>query len=60
MRTGPPEDEPEDLDLPVWAGVVPVHLAAEPSAYDWQRVSDGRVGPPPLASEVAPTPAKGD
>ena len=58
VRTGPPEDEPEDLDLPVWAGVVPVHLAAEPSAYDWQRVSDGRVGPPPLASEGSPTPAK--
>jgi nitroimidazol reductase NimA-like FMN-containing flavoprotein (pyridoxamine 5'-phosphate oxidase superfamily) len=23
IRTGPPADEPEDLDLPVWAGVVP-------------------------------------
>jgi nitroimidazol reductase NimA-like FMN-containing flavoprotein (pyridoxamine 5'-phosphate oxidase superfamily) len=43
VRTGPPEDEPEDLDLPVWAGVVPVHLAAEPSEYDWRRVRDGRV-----------------
>ena len=46
VRTGPPEDEPEDLDLPVWAGVVPVHLAAEPSGYDWRRVRDGRLGPP--------------
>ena len=46
VRTGPPEDEPEDLDLPVWAGVVPVHLAAGPSEYDWRRVRDGRVGPP--------------
>ena len=46
VRTGPPEDEPEDLDLPVWAGVVPVHLAAGPSEYDWRRVQDGRVGPP--------------
>jgi uncharacterized protein len=46
VRTGPPEDEPEDLDLPVWAGVVPVHLAAGPSEYDWRRVHDGRVGPP--------------
>jgi nitroimidazol reductase NimA-like FMN-containing flavoprotein (pyridoxamine 5'-phosphate oxidase superfamily) len=43
VRTGPPEDEPEDMDLPVWAGVVPIHLAAEPSEYDWQRVRDGRV-----------------
>ena len=46
VRTGPEEDEPEDLDLPVWAGVVTVHLAAEPSEYDWQRVRDGRLGPP--------------
>lgn len=46
VRTGPPEDEPEDLDLPVWAGVVPVHLAAEPSEYDWRRVRAGRLGPP--------------
>jgi nitroimidazol reductase NimA-like FMN-containing flavoprotein (pyridoxamine 5'-phosphate oxidase superfamily) len=43
IRTGPPEDEPEDMDLPVWAGVVPIHLAAEPSEYDWRRVRDGRV-----------------
>ena len=43
IRTGPPEDEPEDMDLPVWAGVVPSHLAAEPSEYDWRRVRDGRV-----------------
>jgi nitroimidazol reductase NimA-like FMN-containing flavoprotein (pyridoxamine 5'-phosphate oxidase superfamily) len=46
VRSGPPEDEPEDLDLPVWAGVVPVHLAAEPSGYDWKRVRDGRLGAP--------------
>jgi len=24
VRTGPPGDEPEDLDSPVWAGVVPI------------------------------------
>ena len=46
VRTGTEEDDPEDLELPVWAGVVPVHLAAEPSEYDWRRVRDGRVGPP--------------
>ena len=50
VRTGRPEDDPEDEHLPVWAGVVPVHLAAEPSEYDWKRVHDGRVGPPPAAS----------
>ena len=46
VRTGGPEDEPEDEDLPVWSGVVPVHLAAEPSDYDWKRVREGRLGPP--------------
>jgi nitroimidazol reductase NimA-like FMN-containing flavoprotein (pyridoxamine 5'-phosphate oxidase superfamily) len=28
VRTGPPIDDKEDLSLPVWAGVVPLHLAA--------------------------------
>jgi nitroimidazol reductase NimA-like FMN-containing flavoprotein (pyridoxamine 5'-phosphate oxidase superfamily) len=46
LRSGPPSDDPEDEELPVWAGVVPVHLAAEPSEYDWKRVSHGRLGPP--------------
>jgi hypothetical protein len=46
VRTGPPEDDPEDLDFPVWSGVVPVHLAAEPSEYDWLRVRDGRIVAP--------------
>ena len=23
VRTGPPEDDPEDLDFPIWSGVVP-------------------------------------
>jgi uncharacterized protein len=44
LRTGPPKDDPEDEDLPVWAGLVPVHLAAEPSEYDWKRVRGGRGG----------------
>ena len=26
VRTGPPKDEPEDLDLDVWAGVLPLRL----------------------------------
>ena len=46
VRTGPPEDEPEDEDLLVWSGVVPIHLATEPSEYDWRRVRGGRLGPP--------------
>jgi nitroimidazol reductase NimA-like FMN-containing flavoprotein (pyridoxamine 5'-phosphate oxidase superfamily) len=27
VRTGPPSDEPEDLDLPVWAGVLPMAVS---------------------------------
>src|SRR5262252_1669598 len=27
IRTGPPGDEPEDLELPVWAGVVPMAVS---------------------------------
>src|SRR5690242_3932106 len=33
IRNGPPSDEPEDLDLPVWAGVVPMTVSfGEPVA----------------------------
>lgn len=33
VRSGPPVDEPEDYDLPVWAGVIPLSLVAgEPEA----------------------------
>jgi uncharacterized protein len=28
VRTGPPEDDRDDLDLPVWAGVLPLHTTA--------------------------------
>ncbi len=27
VRTGPPKDDPDDLALPVWAGVVPLRMA---------------------------------
>jgi nitroimidazol reductase NimA-like FMN-containing flavoprotein (pyridoxamine 5'-phosphate oxidase superfamily) len=52
VRTGPPEDDPEDLELPVWAGVVPLHLAADPSEYDWKRVHESRVGAPKRATSM--------
>jgi nitroimidazol reductase NimA-like FMN-containing flavoprotein (pyridoxamine 5'-phosphate oxidase superfamily) len=33
VRLGPPKDEPDDVALPVWAGVLPVHqIFAEPVA----------------------------
>ncbi len=28
VRTGDPRDEPQDLDLPHWAGVLPLQVAA--------------------------------
>jgi hypothetical protein len=34
IRTGPPEDDAEDYALPVWAGVVPLHLKAEAPVRD--------------------------
>ncbi len=34
IRTGPPKDDPEDLALPVWAGVLPLALAASAPVAD--------------------------
>jgi hypothetical protein len=34
VRTGPPKDDDADLDLPVWAGVVPLRLVADPPQQD--------------------------
>ena len=45
VRTGPPVDEEEDYDLPVWAGVLPLQMVATTPVAD-----------PRLAPEVA-TPA---
>ena len=28
VRTGPPKDDPEDIDLPIWAGVIPFETVA--------------------------------
>jgi nitroimidazol reductase NimA-like FMN-containing flavoprotein (pyridoxamine 5'-phosphate oxidase superfamily) len=34
VRTGGPVDEPEDMDLAVWAGVVPLRLVADAPVQD--------------------------
>jgi uncharacterized protein len=34
VRSGPPEDDPEDYALRVWAGVVPLRLVAEAPVRD--------------------------
>jgi len=43
VRTGPPVDDAEDLDLPVWGGVVPLWLhagAPEPDGLGTERVAE--------------------
>jgi nitroimidazol reductase NimA-like FMN-containing flavoprotein (pyridoxamine 5'-phosphate oxidase superfamily) len=34
VRTGGPKDDAEDMDLPIWAGQVPLHTVAEPPIAD--------------------------
>ncbi len=34
IRTGPPSDDAEDYDLPVWAGVLPAHLSFDEPIVD--------------------------
>lgn len=34
IRTGPPIDDPEDMTLPVWAGVLPLRLTTQPLQPD--------------------------
>jgi uncharacterized protein len=34
VRTGPPIDDDPDYALPVWAGVIPVHMAFDPAIRD--------------------------
>ena len=61
IRTGPPKDDPQDLDLPVWAGVLPVQStfgevipdglnAPQPRDFDLRRVS--RFGTAPEVSKT--------
>ncbi|CAN5288009.1 MAG: pyridoxamine 5'-phosphate oxidase family protein [Acidimicrobiia bacterium] len=45
IRTGPPGDDEEDYDLPIWAGVVPLRLEAGAPIPD-PRLAPG-IGPPP-------------
>lgn len=40
VRTGPPADDEEDYALPIWAGVLPLSLAAGPAVPD-ARLIDG-------------------
>src|SRR3989442_15316974 len=51
VRTGPPIDDEEDYELPVWAGVLPVRLIADAPLGD-ERVPPG-MEPPGYAAQYS-------
>jgi len=56
IRTGPPIDDEEDYKLPVWAGVIPLHLVAEAPVNDERLPSE--IDPPEYARNYARPGAK--
>jgi nitroimidazol reductase NimA-like FMN-containing flavoprotein (pyridoxamine 5'-phosphate oxidase superfamily) len=48
IRSGPPQDDEEDYALPVWAGVVPLHLQPESPIRDAR--CDPAIPVPPYAA----------
>lgn len=51
VRTGGPIDDPDDLDVPVWSGVVPLRLTpGEPEQDDAQVRTHPDLPPPPSAA----------
>jgi hypothetical protein len=53
VRAGAPKDEEEDLGLPVWAGILPLGLAAGEPEPD-PALSDGLAVPPYVRSYRRP------
>lgn len=53
IRTGPPEDEPEDYELAIWAGVVPAAWTAGPPEAD-PGLAAGIAAPPYATSYRRP------
>jgi uncharacterized protein len=51
VRSGPPLDDEEDYDLPVWAGVIPLRLVAEMPTEDPRLLTNTEV--PRYANEYA-------
>lgn len=41
LRTGGPKDDPEDMDLPVWAGTIPLELTRGKPIRDLSAETDG-------------------
>jgi uncharacterized protein len=50
-RSGPPIDEPEDYELPIWAGVIPLRVAAGAPEGDG-RLHDGVEVPPSVKARL--------
>ena len=46
IRSGPPHDDPADLTLPVWAGVVPVTPRVDPAQRDGEEPRDAAAPEP--------------
>jgi uncharacterized protein len=51
VRTGPPLDDEEDYELPVWAGVIPLRLVADGPVPDPRLPA--KIEPPPYALDYA-------
>jgi nitroimidazol reductase NimA-like FMN-containing flavoprotein (pyridoxamine 5'-phosphate oxidase superfamily) len=50
-RSGPPIDEPDDYALPIWAGVIPLRVAAS-APQDDGRLLDGVEMPPSVRTRL--------
>jgi hypothetical protein len=48
VRTGPPLDDEEDVELPIWAGVLPLRMVPQP-ALDAPDLPSGLSVPPNVA-----------
>jgi nitroimidazol reductase NimA-like FMN-containing flavoprotein (pyridoxamine 5'-phosphate oxidase superfamily) len=53
VRSGPPDDDPADLDFPVWAGVLPLTTGYGPAEPD--PLLTGPAEPPPHVTEYRRT-----
>ena len=52
MRTGPPKDEEEDLELPVWAGVLP--FTTVPGEPEPDPLLPAGIDPPAYVTRLPP------
>jgi hypothetical protein len=57
VRNGPPADEEEDYDLPIWAGVLPLRVVADAPRPD-ARLQDELPVPAHVAGWRRPAPPK--